>query len=131
MLVLADLSAVALLNCTVFHLQPAFAKAAAGEGGGEGIRTLDTLSSIHTFQACQFNHSCTPPGRMVAKIIDQSLILKHSFLVSANATKVPESCIVSTPRLKAGVTMFQHCSDANPPQHLCSINYQKCDGGLT
>ena len=29
--------------------------------GGEGIRTLDTLSSIHTFQACQFNHSCTPP----------------------------------------------------------------------
>ena len=30
--------------------------------GGEGIRTLDTLSSIHTFQACQFNHSCTPPS---------------------------------------------------------------------
>lgn len=29
--------------------------------GGEGIRTLDTLSDIHTFQACQFNHSCTPP----------------------------------------------------------------------
>ena len=29
--------------------------------GGEGIRTLDTVSRIHTFQACQFNHSCTPP----------------------------------------------------------------------
>jgi hypothetical protein len=36
--------------------------------GGEGIRTLDTLSSIHTFQACQFNHSCTPPEKRVAKI---------------------------------------------------------------
>jgi hypothetical protein len=29
--------------------------------GGEGIRTLDRISPIHTFQACQFNHSCTPP----------------------------------------------------------------------
>ncbi len=29
--------------------------------GGEGIRTLDTLSDIHTFQACRFNHSRTPP----------------------------------------------------------------------
>jgi hypothetical protein len=30
--------------------------------GEEGIRTLDTLSSIHTFQACSFNHSDTSPG---------------------------------------------------------------------
>ena len=29
-----------------------------GEGG---IRTRDTLSSIHTFQACSFNHSDTSP----------------------------------------------------------------------
>lgn len=29
--------------------------------GEEGIRTLETLSSLHTFQACQFNHSCTSP----------------------------------------------------------------------
>ena len=35
--------------------------------GGEGIRTLDTLSSIHTFQACQFNHSCTPPNNLKIK----------------------------------------------------------------
>ena len=35
--------------------------------GGEGIRTLDTLSSIHTFQACQFNHSCTPPKQWLQK----------------------------------------------------------------
>ncbi len=25
----------------------------------EGIRTLDTVSRIHTFQACSFNHSDT------------------------------------------------------------------------
>ncbi len=30
--------------------------------GGDGeIRTRDTLSSIHTFQACSFNHSDTSP----------------------------------------------------------------------
>ena len=32
--------------------------------GEEGIRTLETLSSLHTFQACQFNHSCTSPFRL-------------------------------------------------------------------
>src|SRR6185503_19711961 len=30
-------------------------------GGEGGIRTRDTLSSIHTFQACSFNHSDTSP----------------------------------------------------------------------
>jgi hypothetical protein len=32
-------------------------------GGGRGIRTLDTVSRIHAFQACAFNHSATPPSR--------------------------------------------------------------------
>jgi hypothetical protein len=31
-------------------------------GGGSGIRTRDTVPRIHTFQACAFNHSATPPG---------------------------------------------------------------------
>lgn len=31
-------------------------------GGGSGIRTRDTVSRIHTFQACAFNHSATPPA---------------------------------------------------------------------
>ncbi len=31
------------------------------ECGESGIRTHDTLSSIHAFQACQFNHSCISP----------------------------------------------------------------------
>ena len=32
-------------------------------GGGGGIRTLETVSRLHAFQACAFNHSATPPGR--------------------------------------------------------------------
>ena len=31
-------------------------------GGGRGIRTLETVSRLHTFQACAFNHSATPPS---------------------------------------------------------------------
>ena len=30
-------------------------------GGGSGIRTRDTVSRIHAFQACAFSHSATPP----------------------------------------------------------------------
>jgi hypothetical protein len=32
-------------------------------GGGGGIRTRDTVSRIHTFQACAFSRSATPPRR--------------------------------------------------------------------
>jgi hypothetical protein len=31
-------------------------------GGGSGIRTHDTVSRIHAFQACAFSHSATPPA---------------------------------------------------------------------
>ena len=31
-------------------------------GGGGEIRTRDTVSRIHTFQACALNHSATPPS---------------------------------------------------------------------
>ena len=30
-------------------------------GGGSGIRTHDTVSRIHAFQACAFSHSAIPP----------------------------------------------------------------------
>ena len=30
-------------------------------GGGDGIRTHDTVSRIHAFQACAFDRSATPP----------------------------------------------------------------------
>ncbi len=32
-------------------------------GGESGIRTRDTVSRIHTFQACAFNHSATSPQK--------------------------------------------------------------------
>ncbi len=31
-------------------------------GGGGGIRTHETVSRPHAFQACAFSHSATPPG---------------------------------------------------------------------
>jgi hypothetical protein len=35
----------------------------AKNGGQRGIRTLERLSPLHTFQACAFNHSATCPLR--------------------------------------------------------------------
>ena len=32
------------------------------DGGEKGIRTLDTVTRIHAFQACAFNHSATSPA---------------------------------------------------------------------
>jgi hypothetical protein len=32
-----------------------------GDGGERGIRTLDTVSRIHAFQACAFSHSAISP----------------------------------------------------------------------
>jgi hypothetical protein len=34
-----------------------------GNGGGSGIRTHDTVSRIHAFQASAFSHSAIPPRR--------------------------------------------------------------------
>src|SRR4026208_2145465 len=36
--------------------------------GDRGIRTLDTVSRIHTFQACLFNHSSRSPGPCSLKL---------------------------------------------------------------
>src|SRR5208337_5183864 len=39
-------------------------------GGETGIRTLDTLSSIHAFQACAFSHSAISPlGKHLAEAL--------------------------------------------------------------
>ena len=35
-------------------------------GGAGGIRTLETVSRLHTFQACAFDHSATAPSRSLA-----------------------------------------------------------------
>ena len=37
----------------------AFARASGGE---RGIRTLETVPRLHTFQACAFDHSATSPS---------------------------------------------------------------------
>jgi hypothetical protein len=42
-------------------------------GGEGGIRTRDTLSGIHTFQACSFNHSDTSPKKRTKKWINISI----------------------------------------------------------
>ena len=36
-----------------------------GYGGSIGIRTLETVPRLHTFQACAFDHSATDPLRGV------------------------------------------------------------------
>jgi hypothetical protein len=33
-------------------------------GGERGIRTLETVSRLHAFQACAFNHSATSPAQV-------------------------------------------------------------------
>jgi|GEM_PF-438868 hypothetical protein len=40
--------------------------------GERGIRTPDTVSRIHTFQACSFNHSDTSPWVLWAANIRKS-----------------------------------------------------------
>ena len=35
-------------------------------GGEEGIRTLETVPRLHTFQACAFDHSATSPSLMTS-----------------------------------------------------------------
>lgn len=42
--------------------RPQRAPSNLGTGGGRGIRTPDTVSRIHAFQACAFSHSATPPA---------------------------------------------------------------------
>jgi alkanesulfonate monooxygenase SsuD/methylene tetrahydromethanopterin reductase-like flavin-dependent oxidoreductase (luciferase family) len=38
-------------------------------GGGSGIRTHDTVSRIHAFQACAFSHSAIPPRDAVGSSV--------------------------------------------------------------
>ena len=49
-------------------------------GDGE-IRTLDTVTHIHTFQACSFSHSDTSPFFLAAKIHFQNLYSEYFFCI--------------------------------------------------
>ncbi len=54
-------------------------------GGQTGIRTLETVSRLHTFQACAFDHSATCPWRRFSPI--RALIARPHGYVCA-----PGSC---------------------------------------
>ena len=66
-------------------------------GGGRGIRTLETVSRLHTFQACAFDHSATPPcGRWIAKPGgkvkggDDDFMTSHAMPCRSSAQMTPE-----------------------------------------
>ena len=69
-------------------------------GGEGGVRTLDTLSRIHTFQACSFSHSDTSPYFSVANsslqrgatIGSEGDPVKHNFCVSLRSLKLCSDC---------------------------------------
>ena len=53
---------ITLENSGKIRPQPDRENAFAGASGGEeGIRTLETVPRLHTFQACAFDHSATSP----------------------------------------------------------------------
>ena len=61
-------SAITFENNKKIRDQPQAENRFSGDSGGQtGIRTLETVTRLHTFQACAFDHSATCPlGRCVA-----------------------------------------------------------------
>jgi hypothetical protein len=60
----------------------------SGTGGETGIRTLDTVSRIHAFQACAFSHSAISPRRQAQG--------PHAGFAGAKLSRELVYCIVST-----------------------------------
>ena len=54
-----------------------------GTGGERGIRTLETVPRLHTFQACAFDHSATSPARGQNHFSALAASLGRSFLGGA------------------------------------------------
>src|SRR3984957_15165759 len=46
-------------------------------GGGSGIRTHDTVSRIHAFQASAFSHSAIPPRVAAGNIVEVGGLTTH------------------------------------------------------
>ncbi len=58
------------LNKGKFQLQDCIREfSTRGDGGEEGIRTLETVPRLHTFQACAFDHSATSPPASIVEIM--------------------------------------------------------------
>ena len=61
-------------------------------GGGRGIRTLETVTRLHAFQACAFDHSATPPKSALSSEARNILRSRRGARVlSAAAAAVPVS----------------------------------------
>jgi AI-2 transport protein TqsA len=81
-----NLSRITLENNGKIRPQPdrenAFARASGGE---RGIRTLETVSRLHTFQACAFDHSATSPWARFLLISLATAIIIFSLMSDAIA----------------------------------------------
>src|SRR5271169_6756461 len=86
-------------------------------GGETGIRTLDTLSSIHAFQACAFSHSAISPlGKRLAeapfcgrsthnsRVSDHANAAQLHCNVLAGGAKTSKMARSRTVRMHSGVT---------------------------
>src|SRR3954470_19208843 len=78
-------------------------------GGGSGIRTHDTVSRIHAFQACAFSHSAIPPHRLNLfggrTIVRTRPHTTRSLAQSATASDRLQNCIGGAHRIPAFAPM--------------------------
>src|SRR5262245_54762091 len=102
-------------------------------GGGSGIRTHDTVSRIHAFQACALSHSAIPPGNGAASAgnitsrrrvttravsIDPAHVARFAHVVAAELARAVAECRGAREpeqRLQAGaeiVALAQHKIEA-------------------
>ena len=69
-------------------------------GGGGGIRTRDTVSRIHTFLACAFSRSATPPSRAPSRNAGEGdSTARHKGASVTHRTRLTAVC---TGRVKPG-----------------------------
>ena len=68
-------------------------------GGETGIRTLETVSRLHTFQACAFDHSATSPcwagfnvvGRALASGLGVVIYIERRITSTRRLARRPDS----------------------------------------
>ncbi len=70
----------------------------AGNGGGRGIRTLETVARLHAFQACAFDHSATPPSDQRASARNAS---QHTTELSTIEREAPVNTADSPSRVRS------------------------------
>src|SRR6185312_8514266 len=84
-----------------------------GEGG---IRTRDTLSSIHTFQACSFNHSDTSPKYAGIRHQKNRRIPAKCSRLSSRTSRLRRLCVLNA---------FSVCASPNGTSaYRCDLSYR-------